>query len=304
MAKAQVEIKLIQDTVAIILSGLGLLLILALVSYERSDIGFFTSPANDPKINFIGPVGAYVAAGLFLSIGLAAYLVPFVMITTGVALALGSKVDYRFKFIWLVIMMASGAGLMQFTTPMLGGMIEDTPPGGALGWLINDRLLTHALGAVGSAILLAMVYVCSLILLFEIKPIKVVSYIWEVLKEWYRERERARIEAADPIERIEIERKKLAKQEQKLRKRLKKEGLKRSTNAVVDDEAEIEYVMEKPSKRRGNKEEKQAEKENESVIAKSKPSSNRDKREKKNSGTCSVLTRGNGRGDTQNIRRL
>ncbi|MEM9443723.1 MAG: DNA translocase FtsK [Verrucomicrobiota bacterium] len=226
MPRAQVELKLIQDTVAIILSGLGLLLILALVSYDRSDIGFFTSPANDPKVNFIGPVGAYVAAGLFLSIGLAAYLVPFIMILAGIALVLGAQIDYRFKAIWLAIMIISGAALIQFAEPLLGGMIEDVPPGGALGWLITDRLLSQALGTVGAAILLSTIYASSLILLFEIKPIKVAISIWELSFAWYKERERIRIESADPIERIEIERKKLAKQEKKLRKKLEKEGLK------------------------------------------------------------------------------
>ena len=236
MPRAQVELKLIQDTVAIILSGLGLLLILALISYDRSDIGFFTSPANDPKVNFIGPVGAYVAAGLFLSIGLAAYLVPCIMILAGIALALGAQIDYRFKAIWLAVMMISGAALIQFATPLLGGMIEDVPPGGALGWLITDRLLSQALGAVGAAILLATIYVSSLILLFEIKPIKVAISIWELSIAWYKERERIRLESADPIERIEIERKKLAKQEKKLRKRLEKEGLKTQRRKDISEE--------------------------------------------------------------------
>jgi len=224
MPKAQPHSRLIQEIAGIFLIGLGSLLFLALVSFDPRDVDFFTSTPNEVVSNFIGPAGAYVASGLVLFIGIASFLVPLVMILGGVGLMLyPGNIDYRFKAIWLVLFMACGAGLLQMF-PNFFSFDGVEWPGGLVGYALNDKLLTAFMGRAGAVIVLGVGYFVSLILLFELRPVELMRRGLAWYQHYQEAREQERYEMADPLERVELERKKLEAQERKLRKELAKQG--------------------------------------------------------------------------------
>src|SRR5258708_37581014 len=69
----------LNEIVAIALVALGLLLFLCLFSYHPNDPSWNAAGESAAR-NWVGEVGANVAAALFQGIGLAAYLLPFLFI--------------------------------------------------------------------------------------------------------------------------------------------------------------------------------------------------------------------------------
>ena len=73
------------DIIGVALLALALLLIVAQFSFDRGDLGFLHNPPNKPAHNWIGPFGAYLAYFFFSLLGLAAYVLPFVLGLFGLA---------------------------------------------------------------------------------------------------------------------------------------------------------------------------------------------------------------------------
>ena len=222
------EAKLLQEIIAIVLIGLGLLVVLALVSFDMNDLPLFSSPYNDPPVNYIGRAGAYVAGTLVWAFGLGAFLFPLVMVLGGVGLMFSARVEYLRKAGWFFLLLASGCSLLQLMRPLLGtlavlwGMAY---PGGALGNSLNDRIFANAMGPVGSGIVMGITYLVSFLMLFEVRPVEICQKIAVLLRTWWEKRQQAKLEAADPIERLEFEQKKIQRATRQLEKELAKKGM-------------------------------------------------------------------------------
>ena len=78
-------IKRLIETTGIAVSFLGLLLLIALISYSPSDPNFIF-PDNTNIKNIIGFRGSYLSDLFFQSIGLISYLVPITFIFTGISI--------------------------------------------------------------------------------------------------------------------------------------------------------------------------------------------------------------------------
>ena len=46
-----------QEVIALAILGTGILLLLALFSFDPRDLAFYAQPAQDPKANLVGPAG-------------------------------------------------------------------------------------------------------------------------------------------------------------------------------------------------------------------------------------------------------
>src|SRR5918911_4653838 len=68
------------EIIAILLFALGVLLALCLFSYKPNDPSWNTAATQGVTRNWIGPLGANVAATLFQFIGIAAYLLPLLLL--------------------------------------------------------------------------------------------------------------------------------------------------------------------------------------------------------------------------------
>jgi S-DNA-T family DNA segregation ATPase FtsK/SpoIIIE len=161
------------DIIGVVLLAAALLLIVAQLSFDRGDLGFLQNPPNKPAHNWIGPFGAYLAYFFFSLLGLAAYVLPFVLGLFGMA--------YLFNFfgylrrglwwseLWAVVLLLSTTGLMHivFLGRSLLGWTEKTGAVSAGGWL-GYGTFEYAfwmLGNVGALIVYGALLLISLLFL-------------------------------------------------------------------------------------------------------------------------------------------
>jgi S-DNA-T family DNA segregation ATPase FtsK/SpoIIIE len=224
------------EVFALVLLGVGTLLFLALISYTPKDVPSWIwfsqiSSPNRPAQNFIGPFGAIVAGFSYMMMGAASYLLAVVLLGFGGAKLFQSNLRVIPRLGWIVLFIISGACLLQLQTQHLQGwksFFNIQGPGGWLGYFIGQKMLLTWMGGVGSIILLAGLYVTSLILMTGLRPIHLVRETVAGirrgvvgLREWQLKR---RLRKSDLKERLEISQQELAKQQRVIEKQLKKKG--------------------------------------------------------------------------------
>jgi DNA segregation ATPase FtsK/SpoIIIE, S-DNA-T family len=224
------------EVFALILLGVGTLLFLALISYTPKDVPSWiwfsqVSSPNRPAQNFIGPFGAIVAGFSYLMLGAASYLLAVVLLGFGGAKLFHAKLRVAPRLGWIVLFIVSGACLLQLQTSHLQGwrtLFNIPGPGGWIGYFIGKKMLLTWMGGVGSMILLAGLYLSSLILMTGLRPIHIVRQSVAgvrqgvvTLREWQLKR---RLRKSDLKGRLEISQQELAKQQRVIEKQLKKRG--------------------------------------------------------------------------------
>jgi S-DNA-T family DNA segregation ATPase FtsK/SpoIIIE len=224
------------EVFALILLGVGTLLFLALISYTPKDVPSWiwfsqVSSPNRPAQNFIGPFGAIIAGFSYLMLGAASYLLAVVLLGFGGAKLFHAKLRVVPRLGWIVLFIVSGACLLQLQTQHLQGwrtLFNIPGPGGWIGYFVGAKLLLTWMGGVGSMILLAGLYVSSLILMTGLRPIHIVRQSVAgvrqgivTLREWELKR---RLRKSDLKGRLEISQQELAKQQRVIEKQLKKRG--------------------------------------------------------------------------------
>ena len=215
------------------LTGLSVLLLLALVSYQPSDLPswaklIYDSNARSPIVhNLCGVVGAVVAGYLYFFFGAAAYLWIIVFGGYGIAKLTTRNFLIRERLGWSFLFVLSGACLLQLQPWFLKGWnkaFHIEGPGGWLGKWVGERAFGGPLGEVGAPIVLGVVYLASLVLAIGFHPINVLRNGWAGIKRHFAEREKRRIAAMEETERMDFEKRKLARQAEKLERRLKRQG--------------------------------------------------------------------------------
>ena len=150
-------LKIQNETLGFLWLTLGLLTILSLFSYDPNDAGFFTTHPNREISNFVGPVGAYWSGGLFLLLGVGAYMVPLVMLVTCCAMFLQKEIDWLAKILWCSAYFISLSSLLDLQS-FLGKGLNLLSPGGTVGSIMDD-FFTKILGTVGWTILMGAVFI-------------------------------------------------------------------------------------------------------------------------------------------------
>ena len=229
-----------QEVIALAILGAGILLLLSLFSFDPKDLSFYSQPAQQPKANLVGPAGAYLGGILFLLFGLGSYLFPVVLITGGLLLFFAKEVRYSQKFLYLGILLVTGACLLQLAAPVFGPSLanplfsgaqglDGAPsaagkmPGGYIGYFLNDKFLAPILGQVGAVLVFGLSYLVVLVLLFEFRPAELARAFGEAGRAIVDQYWDYRIRKAPPTERIELEQKKLEIEQKRLQRRMAKE---------------------------------------------------------------------------------
>lgn len=152
------------EILAILLLAVGLLLTLCLVSaaFYPSDPSWNSAGHSETR-NWAGAIGANVAAGLLQSIGLAAYLLPVLLLAA--AWSRFRTRNFRapiYKVLGLVILTVAAAALLSISKigPVFDSSVQ---PGGLLGTLIS-RGLASGLNTAGATVLLLAMAATGLIL--------------------------------------------------------------------------------------------------------------------------------------------
>ncbi|MDD5199623.1 MAG: DNA translocase FtsK 4TM domain-containing protein [Terrimicrobiaceae bacterium] len=172
----------VSEALGVLLLGAGILLLLALVSFDPNDVPawvFFNKivPANPHPSNFIGIVGVLGAGLLYFLIGAAAYLLAVVLLGFGAGKMFFPKVRFADRIVWIVLLLLSGASLLHLQPWFLRGwkdVFHVQGPGGWFGLWIGGKAFAP-FGQVGSAIVLTVLYLVCLILVTGFHPIRFVK---------------------------------------------------------------------------------------------------------------------------------
>src|SRR6266404_4804138 len=152
------------EILAILLFAVGLLLTLCLVSaaFYPSDPSW-NSAGQTVTRNWAGAIGANVAALLFQSIGVAAYLLPFLLLAAAWRRFRTRSIRAPFfRLLGLLLLLLSAAALLSISglRPLFDSSVQ---PGGLVGALIS-RGLASGLNTVGATILLIAIAATGLLL--------------------------------------------------------------------------------------------------------------------------------------------
>jgi len=166
----------------------ALLCVLALVSYSASDPGFSVTGDGEVK-NWIGPVGAYVADGMTLLLGLGAYGAPFMMFSIGLSIFRARVRTPRWR--QLLGAALGGLGTVTLLQTLLGqSALLPYPPGGLFG-VFFTTLLVPALYSLGTAIVAIALGVSGICVFFN-RSIAEVAHLTQLffVDKWHWAHER------------------------------------------------------------------------------------------------------------------
>jgi len=167
------------DIIGVTLLAIALLLLVAQLSFDRYDLSFFRDPHNKPVHNWIGPLGAYLAWGTFLPLGVAGYLLPWLLAAFGVAYLLNFlgylRERLNWSLLWSAMLIVSLTGLLYLADDgglrgKLHEIIGAQSTGGWLGWLTYGQTQERnfglsLLGPLGATIIYSALCLISLLFL-------------------------------------------------------------------------------------------------------------------------------------------
>src|SRR5712692_4667891 len=139
----------------------SLLLLLALLTYSPGDASLDTASDAAPK-NFLGADGALVADLLIQSVGLAAYLVPAVLLGWAFRLMLQRPIRRPLRALGLLLLaLVLGAAACSILHPSFA---LPAGAGGAVGWLLLAAVERVGLAAIALPLAMAAAALVALLL--------------------------------------------------------------------------------------------------------------------------------------------
>jgi len=150
------------EILAIALAAVAVLIFLCLYSYNPNDPSWNAAGQTDAH-NLIGTVGANVASALFQGVGLAAFLLPFLLLGAAWRRVRSRRINapvYRLTGLVLLVLSASALLALANFHPLKDASYH---AGGLTGALISRALISE-LNAVGATILLAAIALTGLLL--------------------------------------------------------------------------------------------------------------------------------------------
>jgi len=163
-----------RQIIGIMLIGLTIMLLFSLFSYNPWDISKLQNPPSKPVTNIIGLVGAWVSYKAFVTLGVAAYVLPLLTGAQGMLCMYGDeirpglKVSHKLGWMALLLLCAACAmELMQMPMNALAEKLNIPFAGGAIGHLVCAMILMTLFGEIGTTILLALVVLISAVCLFD-----------------------------------------------------------------------------------------------------------------------------------------
>jgi DNA segregation ATPase FtsK/SpoIIIE, S-DNA-T family len=163
------------EIIAVALCASGLLLALCLLSYKPNDPSWASSGQAEAH-NLVGAVGAWTAAALFQAIGLAAYLLPLLLLAAAWRRFRTRRIRAplsRVTGLMTLVMAASALLALSSIGPLIDKSFR---PGGVAGTLIAE-VLASALNTVGASILLFALAVTGLLLATNFSFVRAWEYL-------------------------------------------------------------------------------------------------------------------------------
>lgn len=218
----------VNEALGVLLLGAGILLLLALVSFNPGDVPswiFFSKivPSNPHPSNFIGVVGVLAAGLLYFLIGAAAYLLAVLLLGFGAGKLFFPRMRMADRVGWAALLLICGAGLLQLQPWFLQSWHHVFHIEGAGGWFGKYVAKGFSpFGEIGAALVLLVLYFAALILVTGFHPIRFVKLCAIRLREIIaatRERRRAKLNEDELFAENQRE---IEKQSRKLEKKIRR----------------------------------------------------------------------------------
>jgi S-DNA-T family DNA segregation ATPase FtsK/SpoIIIE len=151
---------------------LAVVLLLALISYDRNDVSANTTSPNNLTHNYVGRVGAWVVWGLFLSFGAGAWIFPVLLAGFGLANFMPTLAYLRrWRSLAAVVgLMVACVGILALCDswlPAFGTRKESVGCGGVVGRELNSHVIEYAFGRVGAWLVYGLIWLASLLFLTD-----------------------------------------------------------------------------------------------------------------------------------------
>lgn len=142
----------------------GVFFTVSFFSYDSNDLALYTSQPNFQITNWSGSVGAWLSGVCFFSLGVSAYLIPFLVLFWAIVHLLSPpKKPYR-RLLSSVILFLSSSSLLSMTAAQNTNLRFQR--GGILGLAFSDWLMKY-FGRIGSCIIWSALLIFSLLLTTE-----------------------------------------------------------------------------------------------------------------------------------------
>jgi DNA segregation ATPase FtsK/SpoIIIE, S-DNA-T family len=171
------------DLIGILLTSVGLLLLVALISYDPRDVSVTGTAVNESAHNWIGMAGAWGAWLSFFVLGAAAYLAPILILCFGLSY-LFQVMDYFHRhWMWAALLLICCTGLFDLyeETRMLAvfrSNVGAPSAGGYVGLMLNQLIFNH-FGTFGATILFITAYGISVLYLTNFKLGEWLRSLWQ-----------------------------------------------------------------------------------------------------------------------------
>ena len=172
MAKGSIEPDVGRRIIwGIFLVGLCVFLSLSLLSYDWRDISALKAPPTAPPANLFGPVGAWLSFVLLMSLGVAAFLAPMLVLLAGAILIFNRQSRIWPRILWCLALLLALVSMAQLDGGTWGDIcykLNIMPDaGGKLGRLFMKDMLVAWLSPVGAGVLVWILFFVSLVMTIE-----------------------------------------------------------------------------------------------------------------------------------------
>lgn len=203
----------------ILLLVVGVLLLLALISYTPKDIRFFRFPPTGVAQNLVGLFGAWSAFALLMAGGFVAFAAPLAFVIMGLLMLLQREGRLWTKALWLAGILILLSVILHLHEPEWGTAASRwnlTGPGGELGYVLGELVFVPLLGRVGSLVLCYAVALGFLILLTGIHPVTIAAHLGLLVQTGYKKLDEWLAARRDKRAQIEREEREIAKRRKRL----------------------------------------------------------------------------------------
>lgn len=171
--------KLKDQIIAILLTALGVILLLSLMSYEPADLAQYEYPPSEVKHNLLKLPGAYLADFFIRKFGYTALLFPFLLFYWALLVSRGLFSNPSLKIIGLLFSLFSLASLIAVFS--INTSLAYWCSG--IYGLYFAQLLINYFGRIGSAVIFFTVLLMATIIATELPiHIYILNTLWKILK--------------------------------------------------------------------------------------------------------------------------
>ena len=232
----------LHEVIGLTLLVLGVLLLLALISYSPADVPAWMRSARVEKSahathNYVGSLGAIMAFLSYGLLGAASFLLAAALIGYGAVACVGRQMGFAMRPLWTAGFVASGACLIDV---LKWTLIDRTKlnlgsEGGLVGEFIGGKIFATVFGPAAILVLL-LIYVVCIILMTGLRPVAVARQLIALPRVWLDARRKRYLERAGEEQRLVLEQRKLERE----RRRMEKDITRRSDDSPAT--AKLEQV--------------------------------------------------------------